>query len=106
MPSRVTITLPEPMLHRLDSIASAEGLTRSDVVREAASSYLSQRDRESALSSRGAAVGESLAWLERVAQRVPCTSPSSLELLHEVRGEGGGEGEPLGHDMPGTDGHS
>ena len=95
MPARVTVTLPEPMLDRLDSIAADEGLTRSDVVREAASSYLSQRDRQSALSARGAAVQEGLAWLEQVAQQVPHDATPSLELLREIRADAGGAGEPL-----------
>jgi predicted transcriptional regulator len=103
MRARVTITLPEPMLDRLDSIAAAEGLTRSDVVREAASNYLSQRDRQSSLSARGAAVHEDLAWLEQVARQIPCTAPHSLELLHEVRAEAGGAGKPLSHSVPARD---
>jgi len=103
MSARVTITLPENMLDRLDSIATVEGLTRSDVVREAASSYLSQRDRSSALSVRGAAVQEGIVWLEQVAQQIPATTPQSLDLLHEVRAGAGGAGEPLGHCHPSRD---
>lgn len=103
MAARVTITLPEQMLDRLDSIAAVEGLTRSDVVREAASSYLTQRDRSSALSARGAAVQDGIVWLEQVARQISGTTPQSLDLLHEVRAEAGGTGEPLGHCHPSGD---
>ena len=95
MPARVTITLPEPMLERLDSIAEAEGLTRSDVVREAASSYLAGRDLEGARAARSAAVAEGVAWLEQTASLIPAEIPSSLDLLREVRAEAGGVGAPL-----------
>ena len=95
MAARVTVTLPEPMLDRLDSIAAAEGLTRSDVVREAASSYLSQRDRQSALSARSDAVEEGIAWLEETARQAPASATSSLDLLHEIREAAGGAGAPL-----------
>ena len=100
MAARVTVTLPEPMLDRLDSIAAAEGLTRSDVVREAASSYLSQRDRQSALSMRGAAVEEGIAWLEQAARQVSASTPDSLDLLHEIREAAGGAGETLDPELP------
>jgi len=95
MVARVTVTLPERILERLDAIADAEGLSRSEVVREAASSYLSRRDREGALSARDLAVREGVAWLEEAARRVPASAPASLDLLHEIRVRGGGAGEPL-----------
>jgi len=100
MPARVTVTLPERILEQLDSIAVAEGLSRSEVVREAASSYLSQRDREGALSARSVAVREGIAWLENAARRIPAGAPHSLDLLHEIRADGGGTGEPLVQDPP------
>lgn len=100
MSARVTITLPERVLDRLDAIASAEGLSRSEVVREAASSYLSQRDREGALSARMLAVHEGIAWLEDTARTIPEGTPHSLELLHEVRAQAGGPGEPFGPGAP------
>ena len=103
MSARVTVTLPEPMLERLDLIAQAEGLTRSDVVREAASSYLSQRDRKSALSERDTAIQEDLAWLENIAQHVPVSTPQSSDLLHEIRNGAGGAGEPVRHETPDWD---
>ena len=94
MPARVTVTLPEPVLESLDAIAQTQGVTRSDVVRQAAVSYITQRDRAAVLAERATAVEAGLAWLEQAALRVPAETPGSLDLLRELR-VGGGEGEPL-----------
>jgi predicted transcriptional regulator len=103
MPARVTVTIPESLLARLDSIAETEGVTRSDVVREAAASYLTERDRRLALMARREAVEEDLRWLEQLATRVPSGTPPSLDLLQEIRADAGGRGEPVARPAPDSD---
>ena len=96
MVARVTVTLPEPVLAELDAVARDEGVTRSDIVREAAAVYLSQRERDHASRSRHEAVEDGLRWLETQAAHVPKDTPSSLDLLREVRAEAGGAGSADG----------
>jgi predicted transcriptional regulator len=83
---RVTVTLPDEILRDLDGIASAEGVTRSDVVREAAATYITAR--ESAVQARGreAAVDDGLQWLQTVADRHAGDGESSLDALRALRG--------------------
>jgi Arc/MetJ-type ribon-helix-helix transcriptional regulator len=92
MVARVTVTLPEPILDGLDSVAHDKGVTRSDIVREAAVAYLSQRERDLVSRTRREAVEDGLTWLESQARCVPASTSSSLELLREVRTEAGGAG--------------
>ena len=85
MVARVTIALPEELLKAIDDIAQAEGLARSEVVREAAAAYLAQRSAEQTRVTLQQAAGESVAWLEDVAARSRHDDRPSLELLHVLR---------------------
>ena len=89
MTARVTISLPDDLLAQLDAIARDESLTRSDVVREAAGSYLASRASGSEAAQRLQAVEEGIAWLKQIAAEPTDDSKPSLELLREVRGEAG-----------------
>jgi len=94
MAARVTITLPEDVLDRLDAIAREEGVTRSDVVREAAAHYLTERtDRQEAIA-RKHAVEDGIAWLESIAATPQQESQDSLTVLRELRGA-----EPAGSPL-------
>ena len=84
---RVTVTLPEELLLELDSIAAEESLTRSDVVREAAGSYVARRTHSAQAAARRDAVAEGLAWLDSIARAPRAGQPSSLDLLRELRGD-------------------
>lgn len=98
MVSRVTVTLPEDLLARLDSVAADERVSRSDVVREAAAEYLSRRKSDRISRLRQTAAEEGVAWLEGIASREQSDSRSSLEILHELR-----ESRPLGESLQSTD---
>lgn len=87
MVARVTVTLPEGLLARLDAIADDEDVTRSDVVREAAARYVTGYDSGIVAREREAAVGSGVAWLEAIAVGTPESAPPSLEMLRELRGE-------------------
>ena len=95
---RVTITLPDELLGKLDSIAAEESLTRSDVVREAASSYVSGKDRAKEVAARGQGVADGLAWLASVARAPEPGEASVLEVLRELRGDAPDAGQPIAED--------
>lgn len=86
MAARVTITLPEDVLDRLDTIAHEEGVTRSDVVREAAAHYLTERTDRQEATARKLAVEDGIAWLESIAAAPQEESQDSLTVLRELRG--------------------
>ena len=103
MTARVTISLPDDLLAQLDSVAESELLTRSDVVREAAASYLTARAMGSEASLRLQAVEDGIAWLRRVAEEPSGDARPGLELLRELRADAGGV--ERGTDAPADSGN-
>jgi predicted transcriptional regulator len=87
--TRVTVTLPDDVLRRLDVIAGEEGMSRSEVVREAAVSYLTERDGGAESRARAVAVADGLAWLDEIALRPSADPRPSLEILRETRDRDG-----------------
>ena len=86
MVTRVTVTLPDDVLFELDGVADDEGVTRSEVVREAAVTYLAGRGESREARVRHEAVTDGIAWLEDVSGRHAGDGASSLEVLRELRG--------------------
>ncbi|MBN2847860.1 MAG: ribbon-helix-helix protein, CopG family [Coriobacteriia bacterium] len=86
MVTRVTVTLPDDVLLDLDGVARAEGVTRSEVVREAAVTYLTGREASREARTRHEAIADGIAWLEQVGERHAADGESSLEILREFRG--------------------
>ena len=95
MTARVTISLPNDLLARLDAIAESESLTRSDVVREAAGAYITAHASGQEAARRLCAVEDGIAWLKEIAAQPSLDPRPGLEILRELRGEAG-EGEPHG----------
>lgn len=96
MAARVTITLPEDVLGRLDTIAREEGLTRSEVLREAAADYLTGRSVLAEATTRNRAVDDGISWLKEIAAARPeKTDDDTLAILHELRGASEAAGNPL-----------
>ena len=89
MTARVTISLPDDLLARLDAIAESESLTRSDVVREAAGAYVTAHAGGLEAARRLRAVEDGIEWLREVAAQPSLDPRPSLEILREVRGEAG-----------------
>ncbi len=83
--ARVTVSLPDAMLEQLDSIAERQGVTRSDVVREASARYLTTREEEAEAHAREEAVRDGLQYLSRVAQLPALDDRPTLEILREMR---------------------
>lgn len=85
MAVRVTVTLPETLLASLDSLAGDDETTRSDIVREAAVRYVTDRAQGRAAGVRQRAVDDGIAWLETVSATIPSGTPESRALLRELR---------------------
>lgn len=85
MVTRVTVTLPDDVLLELDGVADEEGVTRSEVVREAAATYLAGRGASRAARLRQEAVTDGIAWLEQLSLKHAADGESSLEVLREIR---------------------
>ena len=100
---RVTVTLPEDVLGKLDAIARDEGVTRSDVVREAAADYVVSHAETKESERREAAVLDGLAWLEGIALRTGSDTRLSLEVLRELRGTSSPSGDPIRPDAAETE---
>jgi predicted transcriptional regulator len=96
MTARVTISLPDDLLAQLDSVAEAESLTRSDVVREAAGHYLASRASGTEAARRLQAVEDGVAWLTQVAEQPSADPRPSLEILHGIRGDSIGDQSAAG----------
>jgi predicted transcriptional regulator len=92
---RVTVTLPEDVLARLDAIARDEAVTRSDVVREAAGSYIADREGAIEASRRKGEVEDGVTWLKKTARRPTLERRLSGEVLRDLRGEAGDAGAPI-----------
>lgn len=85
--ARVTISMPDELLLSLDAAARDDGVSRSDIVREAASLYMAERSVGARARRRQAAVDEGIAWLESVAAKPSVDARLGVEILREVRGD-------------------
>ena len=102
MAARVTITLPEGVLDQLDTIAREEGVTRSEVVREAAAHYLTAHATRTEADARKRAVDDGILWLEGLAMAGSGEpDEDSLVVLRELRGSEAA-GTPLEHEGRGS----
>lgn len=83
---KITVSLPASLVREIDRFAELEGVSRSQVVREATSSYVSDRASARESARRREAAGRTLALLEELRGRVPADERSVLEMLRESRG--------------------
>lgn len=86
MHARVTISLPAELLELLDSSASQAGVSRSELVQESVSSYLSMTAEQREVEARRRHMLDALEGMRSMRSRYPVadTRPS-LEILREVR---------------------
>lgn len=85
MVARVTISLPEELLVRLDAAADELGVTRSEVVREAGAAYVTERDAVAARDERLHRFADDRRFLDELRALPGLDGRPSLEILHEVR---------------------
>lgn len=86
MYARVTISLPEELLERLDSDAAESGTSRSLLVQESISAYLGKTAEQRADESRRRRMMDALEGMRtfHVGREIMDNRPS-LEILREVR---------------------
>jgi Arc/MetJ-type ribon-helix-helix transcriptional regulator len=98
--AKVTISLPDDLLARLDEVAAQDAASRSGVVREAASEYITRRSAGIQAEAWRARVQTAIDGFQGLGGGPQTTSPSGLELLREIRSlphdgdEGSGSPEP------------
>ena len=86
MTARVTISLPDDLLARLDADAEALGIARSELVQESIASYLGKSADERAQEARRQRMLEALEGMRTFHERYPVRDDRpSLEILREVR---------------------
>ena len=88
---RVTITLPADLVAQLDEIAQSRGTSRSSVVREASTRYVTgERDQERK-GQLETATADLLGFLDELRDAPVLDDRPVLEILRELRGEPLGE---------------
>lgn len=86
MVAKVTISLPEELLARLDAEAASAGASRSWVAQEAMAGYLSLSTEEREAAARAAKADELVERLQHFWDGVEIRDDRpSLEILREVR---------------------
>ena len=86
MTARVTISLPDELLARLDAEADAAGVPRSELVQESLATYLGKTADERERDSRRARALAALESMRTFHERYPIDDDRpSLEILREIR---------------------
>jgi predicted transcriptional regulator len=86
MVAKVTISLPEELLARLDAEAESMGASRSFVAQEAMASYLGKTVDQRADEARRARIGKAIDAMRAMSERNPLLDGRpSLEILREIR---------------------
>ncbi len=96
MVAKVTISLPEELLEKLDAEASSLGRSRSFVAQEAMVGYLGKTLEQRADDARRARIGRAIEGMRDIAARNPHhDGRPSVEILREIR-ETGDSSPPRG----------
>jgi len=99
--ARVTVSLPDSLLARIDDAAGEAGLSRSEVIREASASYLTERERDAERHALREAIEEGIVWMRAVGRQPGLDGRPSLEILRDVRRLH--DSAPLPHMPEGTE---
>lgn len=96
MPKRkIAIAISEDVLEKLDALIEETGASRSAVIQEATAEYvarISARAHDEAYRARALAAIEDMKAIAAEIEVENPGGPSSLEILRELRGTGGGPG--------------
>lgn len=84
---KFSVSMPEDLLADLDELAAAEGLSRSGVLREAATRYVAACKEEVRASRRRASVDRAIEAFEEIAADWGANDVSGVAYLREVRGD-------------------
>lgn len=82
---KFSISLPEELVADLDEFAGQDALTRSGLIREVVSDYVSRRRSAAYEEERHARVTRAIEGFRRIAEEWGPDERSSLDLLHEMR---------------------
>jgi metal-responsive CopG/Arc/MetJ family transcriptional regulator len=86
MAARVTISLPEELLEKLDAEAGSLGTSRSFLVQEATANYLGRSVEQRLDDQRRARVLDAIEGMRRMAERSRVLDGRpTLEILREIR---------------------
>jgi predicted transcriptional regulator len=85
MAKKVTVSLPDALLERLDAEAEALGLSRSGIVQEASAHYLAHTCDEREVQERRMRAGQTMAGFAGIAALPSMDERGSLDILREVR---------------------
>jgi metal-responsive CopG/Arc/MetJ family transcriptional regulator len=89
MVAKVTVSLPEELLARLDAEAEALGVSRSLLVQEATASYLGETAEDRTATRRRVGVRQAIEGMREMAARNPrLDGRGSIEVLRDVRSLG------------------
>lgn len=83
---KITVSLPASLVREIDLLSELEGVSRSQVVREAALLYVSDRASAREAAVRHAASERTLAILNELRNRIPGDDRPVLDILRESRG--------------------
>lgn len=85
MVKKVTISLSDELLARIDAEAAERGESRSLIVQEASANYLAQTGEERLRQAHRARVQEAIKTMKLIAAEPSKDPRSSLEILREIR---------------------
>jgi predicted transcriptional regulator len=86
MTAKVTISLPDELLERLDSEARELGVPRSELVQESLATYLGKSAEERQAEARRVRMLEALEGMRTMHERYPVYDDRpSLQILREIR---------------------
>lgn len=88
---KFSISLPEELVADLDEFAGQDALTRSGLIREVVTEYVSKRRSAAYEQERHARITRAIEGFERLARESDPGEKGSLETLQEVREESLGE---------------
>ena len=87
--AKITISIPPELLVEIDDLAAESGESRSFLMREAASQYLTARREVDAAAARRRGVDQALELLQEIGSMPVLDDRPSLEILRELRDNDG-----------------
>jgi len=95
---KITVSLPAELVRSIDELSAREGVSRSAIVREASTRYVTERGGVAAAALRREAADEALQALAELRRLTPIDDRPTLEILRELRGPLDSDDVPVGHD--------
>lgn len=95
---KFSVSLPEDLVARIEGLAAEEGVSRSEIIREATARYVASVDGAIAETRRHASVNAAVASFEAIAAEWGDDEIPGLAYLDELRGEAAEPRAPEGTD--------